>query len=98
LIEYDAVVTSGGSSIGEKDLTYKVLSGMGDVHFHGVHIKPGGKPTLFATIGSKLVFGMPGPPTACLMNAYLLLVPALRKMARLKVGRRRFIKARLSET
>jgi molybdenum cofactor synthesis domain-containing protein len=94
---YDVVVTSGGSSIGEKDLIYKVLSGMGDVHFHGVHIKPGGKPTLFATIGGKLIFGMPGPPTACLLNAYLLLVPALRKMARLKVGRRRFIKARLSE-
>jgi molybdenum cofactor synthesis domain-containing protein len=97
LIEYDAIVTSGGSSIGEKDLTYKVLSSMGDVHFHGVHIKPGGKPTLFATILGKPVFGMPGPPTACLLNAYLLLVPVLRKMARLKVGRRRFIKARLSE-
>jgi molybdenum cofactor synthesis domain-containing protein len=97
LLIYDVVVTSGGSSIGEKDLIYKVLSGMGDVHFHGVHIKPGGKPTLFATIDGKLVFGMPGPPTACLLNAYLLLLPALRKMARLKVGRRRFIKARLSE-
>lgn len=94
----DIVVTSGGSSVGEKDLLFDVLSGMGDVRFHGVHIKPGGKPTLFAAINDIPVFGMPGPPTSCLLNAYLLLVPALRKIARLKVGRRRFTKARLSES
>ena len=34
-------------------------------------------------IQGKPVFGMPGYPTSCLSNAYMLLVPALRRMARL---------------
>jgi molybdenum cofactor synthesis domain-containing protein len=96
LLGYDAIVASGGSSIGEKDLIFKVMADMGNVYFHGVHVKPGGKPTLFAVIQDKPVFAMPGPPAACLLNAYLLLVPAIRKMARLKVGRRRFTRAKLA--
>ena len=50
--------------------------------FHGVAIKPG-KPTAFARIGGKPFFGMPGNPTSCLSNAYVLLVPFLRATARL---------------
>jgi molybdopterin biosynthesis enzyme len=45
-------------------------------------VKPG-KPTAFGRIGRKLVFGMPGYPTSCLSNAYILLAPALRRIARL---------------
>ena len=45
-------------------------------------IKPG-KPTALARVGKTLVLAMPGNPTSCLSNAYLLLVPMLRKMARL---------------
>jgi len=43
-------------------------------------VKPG-KPTVFGAIDGKPVFGMPGYPTSCLSNAYMLLVPALRRMA-----------------
>ena len=50
--------------------------------FHGIAVKPG-KPTLFGTIDGKPVLGMPGYPTSCLSNAYMLLVPLLRRMARL---------------
>ena len=50
--------------------------------FHGVAIKPG-KPTAFATVAGKPFFGMPGNPTSCLSNAYVLLVPFLRATARL---------------
>ena len=50
--------------------------------FHGIAVKPG-KPTVFGMISGKPVFGMPGYPTSCLSNAYMLLVPALRAMARL---------------
>ena len=50
--------------------------------FHGIAVKPG-KPTAFGLIDGKPVFGMPGYPTSCLSNAYMLLVPALRAMARL---------------
>ena len=50
--------------------------------FHGIAVKPG-KPTAFGRVGSRLVFGMPGYPTSCLSNAYILLAPALRRIARL---------------
>lgn len=78
----DMLVFSGGSSVGERDVMLDVLEKRGSVVFHGVAIKPG-KPTLFGTIGRRLLFGMPGYPTACLSNAYILLAPVLRKMARL---------------
>ena len=52
--------------------------------FHGVAIKPG-KPTAFARVAGKPFFGMPGNPTSCLSNAYVLLVPFLRALARLPV-------------
>jgi molybdopterin biosynthesis enzyme len=69
---------------------------MGEVLFHGIQIKPG-KPTLFALVSGKPVLGMPGYPASCLINAYLLLLPALRKMARLLPKRRVTVAARLGE-
>jgi molybdopterin molybdotransferase len=85
----DVLVFSGGSSVGERDLILDVLAARGEVLFHGIAVKPG-KPTAFGRIGSTLVFGMPGYPTSCLSNAYILLAPALRQLARLP--------ARLSRT
>ena len=80
--EADIVVFSGGSSVGERDLIMDALQQIGDVVFHGIAVKPG-KPTVFGKIGSTPVFGMPGYPTSCLSNAYMLLVPVLRRTARL---------------
>lgn len=78
----DVLVFSGGSSVGERDLLLDVISRRGVVVFHGIAVKPG-KPTLFGRIDNLLVFGMPGYPTSCLSNAYMLLIPALRRMAHL---------------
>jgi molybdopterin molybdotransferase len=75
-------VFSGGSSVGERDLILDVIGDRGTVLFHGISVKPG-KPTAFGLIDGKPVFGLPGYPTSCLTNAYVLLAPALRKMARL---------------
>lgn len=80
----DMLVFSGGSSVGERDLILDVLAAKGDVVFHGIAVKPG-KPTAFGRIHGKPVLGMPGYPTSCLSNAYMLLVPILRRMARLPV-------------
>jgi molybdenum cofactor synthesis domain-containing protein len=80
----DVVVFSGGSSVGERDLILDVLVNRGEVLFHGVAVKPG-KPTVFGIVGGKPVLGMPGYPTSCLSNGYMLLVPMLRRMARLPV-------------
>jgi molybdopterin molybdotransferase len=78
----DIVVFSGGSSVGERDLILDALQQVGEVIFHGIAVKPG-KPTVFGRLGGTPVFGMPGYPTSCLSNAYMLLVPMLRRMARL---------------
>ena len=78
----DIVVFSGGSSVGERDLILDALHQAGEVIFHGIALKPG-KPTVFGKIGKTPVFGLPGYPTSCLSNAYMLLVPMLRRMARL---------------
>lgn len=79
---YDLVVFSGGSSVGEKDMIIDVLAAMGDVKFHGVAVKPG-KPTVLGVVDGKAVLGMPGYPTSCLSNCYMMLAPMLRRMARL---------------
>jgi len=79
----DVLVFSGGSSVGERDLILDVIGRKGEIVFHGIAVKPG-KPTVFGTINGRPMFGMPGYPTSCLSNAYMLLVPALRAMARLK--------------
>jgi molybdenum cofactor synthesis domain-containing protein len=79
---HDVLVLSGGSSVGTRDLVLDVLRAKGEVLFHGIAVKPG-KPTVFGRIGAAVVFGMPGYPTSCLSNAYILLAPALRQMARM---------------
>ena len=86
----DLVVFSGGSSVGERDLTLDVLERKGEVLFHGIAVKPG-KPTAFGRIGGTLVLGMPGYPTSCLSNAYMLLIPLLRKLAHLPPHRPRTV-------
>ena len=91
----DLLVFSGGSSVGERDLILDVIAAKGEVLFHGIAVKPG-KPTAFAIIDGKPVFGMPGYPTSCLSNAYMLLAPFLRKMARLQPWTPRTIDAPLT--
>ena len=78
----DLIVFSGGSSVGERDLILDVMRAHGTLVFHGLAIKPG-KPTAFGLMGSVPFFGLPGYPTSCLSNAYILLAPALRQLARL---------------
>jgi molybdopterin molybdotransferase len=78
----DVIVFSGGSSVGERDLIMDALHEVGEVQFHGIAVKPG-KPTVFGRVGTTPVLGMPGYPTSCLSNAYMLLVPMLRRMAHL---------------
>ena len=81
-LDHDILVFSGGSSVGERDLTLDVIREKGELLFHGIAVKPG-KPTACGVINDTLVLGMPGYPTSCLSNAYMLLVPVLRKVARL---------------
>ena len=78
----DLIVFSGGSSVGERDLVVDAIAARGEMIFHGIAVRPG-KPTGFAMVSGTPFFGMPGNPTSCLSNAYILLVPFLRAVARL---------------
>jgi molybdenum cofactor synthesis domain-containing protein len=78
----DLIVFSGGSSVGDRDLVVDAIAARGQMIFHGIAVRPG-KPTAFCARRSDPFFGMPGNPTSCLSNAYILLVPFLRAIARL---------------
>lgn len=90
----DVLIFSGGSSVGERDLIVDLVAKRGQMIFHGVAVKPG-KPTAFAMVDGAPFFGMPGNPTSCLSNAYILLAPYLRATARLPVYAPRTHRARL---
>lgn len=64
----DIVVISGGSSVGAKDNTEKVIDSFGEpgVFVHGVAVKPG-KPTILGRVGNSAVFGLPGHPVSAVI-------------------------------
>lgn len=95
-LENDFVVFSGGSSVGERDIVVDAVRSLGDILFHGVAVKPG-KPTSLGRVDGKPVLGMPGFPTSCLMNCYLLLAPMLRRMARLPPAQPRVVEMPLGK-
>ena len=96
LEECDVVILSGGSSVGEKDAAYRVMSSLGDVLFHGIAMKPG-KPTLLGrTASGKAMVGLPGHPVAALFCTHLF-VRALLARLEGRALRRRQVTARLTE-
>lgn len=78
LQQADLVLISGGSSVGERDLTAQLAAELEPpgVILHGVALKPG-KPTLFAMAGRKPVFGLPGNPVSALVVYRLLVRPVV---------------------
>ncbi len=80
LREADAVLTSGGVSMGELDLIKPYLARRGTLHFGRVRARPG-KPVTFATVDGIPVFAMPGFPVSALVSFEVYVRPALLKMA-----------------
>jgi len=76
----DAIVTSGGVSVGEADYVVETLERIGQVGFWKVAIKPG-KPIAFGRVGQALFFGLPGNPVSSMVTFYQLVQPALRRLA-----------------
>jgi molybdopterin molybdotransferase len=79
LAQADLLITSGGVSMGSRDLVKPLLAELGTVHFGRIAFKPG-KPTTFATVGGKLVFGLPGYPVSSLVSFEVFVRPALRAL------------------
>ncbi len=76
----DAVLTSGGVSMGDVDLVKVVLDRMGDMRWFQVAVKPA-KPFAFGVVGGVPVFGLPGNPVSSMVSFELFARPALRRMA-----------------
>jgi len=84
----DVVLTSGGVSVGPRDVMPKVLGSLGKpgIIVCGIAIKPG-KPTTVALVGGKLVFSLPGHPASALLVFHLFARPLIEVMAGRKAGR-----------
>jgi len=72
----DIVVTTGGSSVGERDLVPDVVADLGGLSFHGVALKPG-HPVAAGDVDGTPALLLPGYPVSCLVNAVQFLRPAL---------------------
>ena len=95
-LECDVVVLSGGTSKGAGDLSYRVVSALGDpgIVAHGVALKPG-KPICLAVTGGKPVVILPGFPTSAIFTFHEFLAPVIRAFAGLPLDRKQTIRATL---
>jgi molybdopterin molybdotransferase len=75
----DVLVTSGGVSMGTRDLIKPILESLATIHFGRVSFKPG-KPLTFATVDGKFAFGLPGFPVSSLVTFEVFVRPALQKL------------------
>ena len=75
----DAIITSGGVSVGEADYTKAMMAKLGDVAFWRIAMRPG-RPMAVGRIGSSVLFGLPGNPVAVMVTFIAFVRPALLRM------------------
>lgn len=75
---HDVVLLSGGSSVGIRDYTLRILDSFpgAELLVHGIAMRPG-KPAILARIGKKIFWGLPGQPMSALMVCKAFVVPCL---------------------
>jgi molybdopterin molybdotransferase len=88
----DAVITSGGVSVGDADFVKSTLEKLGHVNFWKVAMKPG-RPLAFGQINNAFFFGLPGNPVSVMVTFYIFVQAALEKMAGRAVRQRLRIQA-----
>ena len=75
----DAIITSGGVSVGEADHTKHMMKKLGDVAFWKIAMRPG-RPMAVGRIGTSMLFGLPGNPVAVMVTFLAFVRPALLTM------------------
>ncbi len=77
----DIILVSGGSSMGEYDITKKAIDSLGKpgAVVHGMSVKPG-KPTIVGMVDGVLMIGLPGQPVSALVVYHLLMKPLLKAL------------------
>lgn len=78
LADHDVLLLSGGSSVGVRDFTLRILESFAESELlvHGVAIRPG-KPTIMARVGDKIFWGLPGQPVSAMMIVKAFVQPCL---------------------
>jgi molybdopterin molybdotransferase len=76
----DAIITSGGVSVGEADFVKETLEKLGTMSFWKIAMKPG-RPVAFGHIDAAVFFGLPGNPVSVMVTWFQFVRPALLKMA-----------------
>ena len=94
--ECDAVLLSGGSSVGVKDASCRIIESMGELLLHGIAMKPG-KPTILGKTGVKPLVGLPGHPVAAYFITKLFVLPLLGRLMG-REGKIYTVTARISES
>ncbi len=77
---YDAIITTGGASVGDADYIEEILAQYGEVNFWKIAMKPG-KPLAFGKIGSCCFFGLPGNPVSVVATFQKIVRPALQHLS-----------------
>ena len=93
----DAIITSGGVSVGEADFTKALMKKLGDVAFWKIAMRPG-RPMAVGQIGSALLFGLPGNPVAVMVTFLAFVRPALLRLMGSTAPLPPLLKARSIET
>jgi molybdopterin molybdotransferase len=89
----DAIITSGGVSVGEADYTKAMMRKLGDVAFWKIAMRPG-RPMAVGRIGSAVLFGLPGNPVAVMVTFLAFVRPALLRMMGCSAAQPPLLKAR----
>ncbi|HSI52958.1 MAG: gephyrin-like molybdotransferase Glp [Ramlibacter sp.] len=92
----DAIITSGGVSVGEADYTKAMMKKLGDVAFWKVAMRPG-RPMAVGRIGNSVLFGLPGNPVAVMVTFLAFVRPALMRMMGCHAAQPPLLKARSDE-
>lgn len=98
----DAIIISGGTSVGTKDMIARIINDIGNpgVIFHGISLKPG-KPMIGGVIENIPVFGLPGHPAAVSVCFEVFILPVLKQLTGIKekfaLFGKQYVKARLSK-
>ncbi len=92
----DAIITSGGVSVGEADYTKTMMKKLGDVAFWKIAMRPG-RPMAVGRIGKSVLFGLPGNPVAVMVTFLAFVRPALLQMMGSSAAALPLLKARSLE-
>ena len=92
----DAIITSGGVSVGEADYTKAMMAKLGDVAFWRIAMRPG-RPMAVGRIGHSVLFGLPGNPVAVMVTFLAFVRPALLRMMGAAVAAHPYLRARSAE-